>query len=290
MTSADDRRVRLLSLDEVPAHTVRVYHVAFRAQIIIVLVLAALVVFCSYAWWVGGVTFTRGDGMPAGLGAWIAVWCGLFLLLYANDLRKALSPRAWLVQLADDGVYIKFQSYQNVQRDGPQVVYVPFRDIRSARAMDKTWVTQSLRTSRTNRPHTARQACAELVINAAVSLDDISHALARERSGALDIAGPSGNRGVWRHYPVSVEPGNIVRIEWRARPSVSDFLEYLAVRVRMADRVESTTDTLHAPANDALREMARRGDILELTRAIRACDGGSLYDARKKAEQLIAES
>jgi len=105
----------------------------------------------------------------------------------------------------------------------------------------------------------------------------------------MDVGAAGGSSGVWRHYPVSVEPGNIVRIEWRAVPSVQDFLGHIALRVRMAARTESTTDTLHAPDDAALRELARRGDILELTRAIRVRDGGTLSDARVKAEQLIAE-
>lgn len=284
MSIEDARRLRLLTLDEVPSNTVRTYRVAYRAQLIIVCVLAAIVAFCLYLAWI---VFSEPSGHRF-LGAvalgWMVLWLGLFLVIYGNDLRKALRPTAWLAQVAEEGVYIKLRTYQNTLTEGTQVLYVPFHALRAARELSKTWLRPAERGT-----STAKQTCAELILDRAVSLDELSAWLAAERSQALPGNRPPGVRVTWRHYPVSVEPEQIVRVEWRARPSVTDFLEHIAVRVRMADPAESTTDAVHAPDDDALRELARRGDIMTLTSAIHARDQGTLAEAQAAAERMIAE-
>lgn len=122
--------MKLLTLDEAMAAHPRCYRVSVMSQWIIAVVLGQII-------------------------GWLC-WLGLFWALIVNDLRKALKPTAWVAATADDGVFIKWRSYQNLgwDVDDAQVLFLPWREIRRIRRHDRTWITPSGdRSRRRDRRH-----------------------------------------------------------------------------------------------------------------------------------------
>jgi hypothetical protein len=285
MSPADRHALQVLPLEDAPLAGIRVYRVPVVGRAIAVAVFAAPFLWGLAAWLAGRISLGGAGILPLFMLGWIGFWLALILLFFVLDLRKALSPQAWLARLTDDGVFIKLRSYQNAVATGSQVLFVPFSAIRSANALRKTWVTRAERGGTVER----RQECVDIAIDADISLALLDAALDVERAGEYARKRPSGSRTIWRHYPVSIEPGNVVRVEWRARPAVDDFLSYLGAHARIGEGTDSASD-LRVNADDAsLRELARRGEVMELVRVIHVRDGGSLAAARERAERMIVE-
>jgi hypothetical protein len=180
-----------------------------RAVATIAIVMGVLVAACIWIGWRGGVVFGGRGVIPAVLAWWIVFWLGLFLLLYANDWRKALKPGAWLALATADGVYIKYRSYRNLSRnqDAPQVVFVPYQVIESARIDRHTWLTPE---SQSRDTRSERLTFVELEL-ADMDLSELEQRLADERTGKPGRS--ARGTKTWRHFPVSVEAGNVVRVE-----------------------------------------------------------------------------
>ncbi len=88
-----------------------------------------------------------------------------------------------------------------------------------------------------------------------------------------------------------MEPRNVLRIEWRARPSATEFAECLATHgVKIERQVATTADLRQNPSQERIQELARRGDVIELVRVLRYNSGMTLTEARAEAERLIAQS
>ncbi len=215
---------------------------------------------------------------------------GLFWATAANDVRKALRATAWLTAFGPEGLFVKWRSYQNSHwgTDDVQVVRVPIEAIRSARVLNRWWVTPDGRYGG-GRSEPARYV--ELRLAPHVDLTVLARHLTDERAGR-----PNGRsigwKGMWGDVPVSVEDGSVLRIRWRAWPTAAGFVAELGARgVTIA---ASSTDELdlHGPPSDAaLRELARTGDVFGLVRTLRAHDRGlSLADAKARATALIASS
>ncbi len=202
-----------------------------------------------------------------------------------NDLRKALSPAGWLAASDEHGLFIKWRSYQNTGwgTDGPQVVFVSWRDIRQARRLDQTWITRESQNSQKRE----KRRYVELDLLRGISLAELRRILADERDRR-----PGGRKMKtrWGHFPVSIERHSTLRVEWRSRTSIARFIEELRSWVAIDEPARATNDSTVADVADAtLQELARRGDVMALTAAIRLRDDVSLTEARILAQKMIAE-
>jgi hypothetical protein len=131
----------------------------------------------------------------------------------------------------------------------------------------------------------------ELTLAADVDLTDLRRHLADEGAGR-----PNGRsigwKGMWGEVPVSVEDGQVIRVRWRAWPRADAFVAMLARHGVRRDATRADEVDLHARADDdALRELARKGDLFGLIRTLRVHDRSlSLADAKARATALVAES
>jgi hypothetical protein len=202
-------------------------------------------------------------------------------------MHTALKTRhadAWLVRVGDSGLYIKWRSYQNVAhgREGLQVVFVPFSRIAAARSHKKSWTTPE---NIAGGGREVRHRFLELRLVNPLGLDELRQYLDEERSGRLQRS-----RGVWHHYPVSIETNQVIRVEWDARPDISVLLDDLrSAGVRIESDLRTEVDLTDASTrDDELQELARRGDLMALVRVLRVRDSTlDLTQAREQARAMI---
>jgi len=202
-------------------------------------------------------------------------------------LAQDVPAGRWLALTTDDGVYVKYRSYRNVSwsDEDLQVVLVPYRVVAGARIDQRTWRTPETLT-RDTRSERVTYVELELVD---ADLGELQQRLADERVGKP--ARSAGGSKTWRHFPVSVEPGNVLRIEWRARPGAAAFVESLAAHgVQIRAPAATTADLRKAPTEEQVRELARRGQLIDLIRVLRYNSDLTLVQARTEAERLIAEA
>ena len=274
--------IQLLPLSSGPTQPLQEFRV--RAPALATLILAIVIALLVWVGLRGGVR-VGGGALPAFIAWWTAFWLGLLWLFYFAMVRKARHPDAWLVRTTMDGLYIKWRSYLNVGwgRTGPQVIFVPYEQIVSARQHKRHWLSPE---NQSGGVRHEQHTFLELQLDT-VDLAPLEHQLANERAGKPD--GKTVQTTRWGHFPVSVEPGNVLRIEWRARPGVGTLLEQLNARgIPLGAAADSEAD-LHATASEAdVAELARRGDLMTLIRVLRVREALTLADARDKAKALIA--
>jgi hypothetical protein len=280
--------LRLLKPVEVDLAAGRVFRVSSTAVAIISVCTGVLVLACIAIGARSGILLGSGGVAPAVLAWWVVLWLGLFFVFYANDWRKASAPSAWLAVAAQDGVYLKYRSFRNVSWSGDdeQVAFVPYGAIAAASIHNRTWLTPSTRTGRTLSESVTY---VELTLRDA-DLSELERRLADERAGKPGRS-PRGLK-IWRHFPVSLEPGNVVRVEWRARPGIAALAECLAAHGVTIEAPRSSKADLSRNASEAqLLELARRGEVIQLIRVLRHDDRAmTLVRAKTKAERLIAEA
>ncbi|MBK6939078.1 MAG: hypothetical protein IPH13_02580 [Planctomycetes bacterium] len=228
------------------------------------------------------------NGLQTAIAWWCAAWLGLFALLLANDVRKALRPEAWLVIVGASGVHVKWRSYQNVspaEEGDVDVVVLPHRAIALARINDREWVTPGRR----GAERSARHRFVELTLQD-VDTTTLEEALRLERSGRTQTG--SKRSAHWAHHPVTLEPGGILRIEWGARGKPEHLLDVLRERgVPIGDAAASRTELVRVGSDDDVREIARRGDVMTLIAVLRKTRGLDLTSAHTQARALVeAES
>jgi len=279
--------LRLLRPVEVDLAAGRVFRVSMSAVAIISVCTGVLLVACIAIGARNGILLGSVGMAPALLAWWIVFWLGLFFFFYANDWRKGWAPGAWIAVAAEDGVYLKYRSFRNSSwsSDDEQVAFVPYGAIATARVDKRTWLTPSTGTGRTLSESVTY---VELTLRDA-DLSELEQRLANERAGK---PGRSA-RGlkIWRHFPVRVEPGKVVRVEWRARPGAAAFTECLAAHGVTIEAPRSSRADLSRNASEAqLLELARRGDLIQLIRVLRHDGAMTLVQAKTEAERLIAET
>lgn len=222
------RALRILETSEVPAHAVRHFRVSLGGPLLMLVLVGFWMLACA------AVAFTGGIGkvnIPVALAGWAAFWIGLYWLYVLNDLRKALSPAAWLAALGPDGVYVNLRSYRNLGRIGSRghVVLIPYAAIASAAAMRDPLDPSA----------EARPVLLFKLVGAETSALEL--ALAAERDGSA--AGTPLGRMSWTPSPVALEAGETLAIEWRARPGREVMLFELS---RRGVLVEQRRPGLHA--------------------------------------------
>lgn len=262
--------LKLLSLDDVPLDCRKTFVPAVHW--VSLTVLLGAVIGCAWL----AIEHTR-------WGWWGVFWLGGFWLLLMHTVLKTRHGDAWLVKLADGGLYIKWRSYQNVAhgREGLQIVFVPYARIAAARSHKKRWTTPE---SFAGGGRDLRHQFLELRLANRFGIDALRQCLDDERGGRLSRA-----RCVWHHYPVSVEGDDVLRIEWDARPPLKRLLADLhAAGVRIDDELRTDADLTTAASDDELRELARRGDLMALVRVLRVRDRTlDLSQAREQAQAMI---
>jgi hypothetical protein len=263
--------LKLLGLDEVAT----TYRREFVPAVHWVSLMALLVVVIGCLWL--ALEHTR-------WGWWGVFWLGGFWLLLMHTALKTRHADAWLVRVGDSGLYIKWRSYQNVAhgREGLQVVFVPFSRIAAARSHKKSWTTPE---NIAGGGREVRHRFLELRLVNPLGLDELRQYLDEERSGRLQRS-----RGVWHHYPVSIETNQVIRVEWDARPDISVLLDDLrSAGVRIESDLRTEVDQTDASTrDDELQELARRGDLMALVRVLRVRDSTlDLTQAREQARAMI---
>jgi hypothetical protein len=263
--------LKLLGLDEVAT----TYRREFVPAVHWVSLMALLVVVIGCLWL--ALEHTR-------WGWWGVFWLGGFWLLLMHTALKTRHADAWLVRVGDSGLYIKWRSYQNVAhgREGLQVVFVPFSRIAAARSHKKSWTTPE---NIAGGGREVRHRFLELRLVNPLGLDELRQYLDEERSGRLQRS-----RGVWHHYPVSIETNQVIRVEWDARPDISVLLDDLrSAGVRIESDLRTEVDLTDASTrDDELQELARRGDLMALVRVLRVRDSTlDLTQAREQARAMI---
>lgn len=275
--------LRLLELSAVPDHP----RCEFRAAApwLATTLVGAFVAFCLWVGLRGGLRM-GGGALPGFIAWWIVFWLGLYWLLLVGMTRKALKPDAWLVRADDHGLFVKWRSFQNVAwgADGLQVLFVPYTLIVSARRHKRRWNSPESRHGGIRQEH---HTFLELQLDE-VDTDALRQILANERAGK-----PGGKlikKARWGHFPLSVEPGPVLRLEWRATPGIGAMLEVLREHgVDIAPDASSKSDLQAGASAEELAELARRGDLMTLIRVLRVRDDLSLEQARSRAKALIAE-
>ena len=263
--------LKLLGLDEVAT----TYRREFVPAVHWVSLTALLVVVIGCLWL--ALEHTR-------WGWWGVFWLGGFWLLLMHTALKTRHADAWLVRVGDSGLYIKWRSYQNVAhgREGLQVVFVPFSRIAAARSHKKSWTTPE---NIAGGGREVRHRFLELRLVNPLGLDELRQYLDEERSGRLQRS-----RGVWHHYPVSIETNQVIRVEWDARPDISVLLDDLrSAGVRIESDLRTEVDLTDASTrDDELQELARRGDLMALVRVLRVRDRTlDLTQAHEQARAMI---
>ncbi|MFZ3019619.1 MAG: hypothetical protein WA056_14310 [Gallionella sp.] len=276
--------LRLLQLREAPDSDIR----EFRASSpwVTMLLMGIVVGLCLWVGLRGGIYFGEGGALPAFIAWWIVFWLGLFWLMLVNLCLKSRQPSAWLVRADSQGLYIKWRSYQNVawQTEGPQVLYVPYANIAEARRHKRHWNTPE---SRQGGNREVRNTFLELQLRN-TDTTELARRLADERAGHPD--GKKIPQGRWGHYPVALEPNDLLRIEWRASPGIKAMLALLRERgVSIASPMRSANDLTSQAGEADLQELARQGDLMTMIRVMRANSDISLEEARAKAKAMIAD-
>ena len=263
--------LKLLGLDEVAT----TYRREFVPAVHWVSLTALLVVVIGCLWL--ALEHTR-------WGWWGVFWLGGFWLLLMHTALKTRHADAWLVRVGDSGLYIKWRSYQNVAhgREGLQVVFVPFSRIAAARSHKKSWTTPD---NAAGGGREVRHRFLELRLVNPLGIEQLKQCLDEERGGRLPRS-----RGVWHHYPVSIEGDDVLRIEWEARPGIQVLLDDLrSAGVRIENDLRSEVDLTDTATGDGeLHELARRGDLMALVRVLRVRDRTlDLTQAHEQARAMI---
>lgn len=279
--------LRLLTPGEVPFDRLQVFRYSPLSRILATLVSGAVVLGCIWIGWRGGVTLGKEGAIPGFIAWWVAFWIGIYFAFIAVDLRKILQSQGWLAAAGEDGIFLKWRSYLNAHwgSGDVQVVFIPYRIIAGAGVHARTWFTRS---DREGGSREERHSFVELHLAEQVDTTELARRLAEERGGR-----PSGikQNTRWGHFPVSIEPENVLRIEWRARPGTDAFVGILSDHGVAIDQPRSSEADLTDRADAAqLAELARRGDTMTLIRVLRTQSDISLTDAKTRADAMIREA
>lgn len=256
--------MRFLTLKEVPIKDLAVYRAFPLSSILMLMILTPVIPLLA----------TRGS--TNGILWYLVCILILLWLLGANDLRKAFNSTAWLVAISDKNIYVKWRSYQNVHwgTHDIQVLELPFTSIASVREIRRSWQSQD---------NSEISRFIELTLRLGINTDLLSKHLADERAGRP--CGVPVRKSKWGYFPVSLEPGNRLRIQWRALPSMAHCIRCLSshgVATKASQDINSLPTT---------EELARSGNLFALIENLRVADPGlTLKQAKDKAEALIAQS
>lgn len=271
--------IRLMREKDVPATT---RDLVFRAsRLYAILFMLACLGFCA---WMVVVHHPR-----APLNYYISGVILLALILMRRLVTARFHQSNWLVRASDDGLFIHFRSYLNdrLSAEDSTVVFLGYSDIRSARL-----VHERLRTLDSDGEKTETRRLVELEL--AVDPTPLAQALATEcsRPGAPQKRWYGSSTTLYRDYPVLMQSPPFLRVEWRAVPSATAFLEGLRQRVEIAPPIKTSEDFANLKGltreqqEQRLRDLNQRGQTIEAVHLARRLYGMDLTQASKFVKEL----
>ncbi len=218
--------------------------------------------------------------------------CGVILLaliLMRGLVTARFHPSNWLVRASDDGLFIHFRSYLNddLSAEDSTVVFLAYADIRSARL-----VRERLRTLDSDGEKTETRRLVEFEL--AVDPAPLAQALAAEcaRPGVPQKRWYGTSTTLYRDYPLLMQSPTFLRVEWRAVPSATAFLDGLRQRVEIAPAVKTSEDFANLKGltreqqEQRLRDLNQRGQTIEAVHLARRLYGMDLTQASKFVKEL----
>ena len=226
----------------------------------------------------------------------IGYFFGVLLLLFVLGTKGYVTarfhPSNWLVRIADDGLFIHFRSYLNdhLSAEDSTVVFLGYSDIRSARL-----VRERLRTLDSDGEKTETRRLVELELG--VDPAPLAQALATEcaRPGAPQKRWYGSSATLYRDYPVLMQSPPFLRVEWRALPSATEFLDSLRQRVKIEAPIRTSEDFANLKGlpreqqEQRLRDLEQRGHTIEAVHLARRLYGMDLRQASEFVKELSAE-
>ncbi len=220
----------------------------------------------------------------------------LFLLLTLKFVTARFHPSNWLVRMNDAGLFVQYRSYLNfgLSSNDSSVVFLFLSEISSARLVKE----------RVEKPDPVKPGASQTSYLRYVELE-LSGDLAPLVSALGDERGESApmqkrwyggtSSTLYRDYPVSIDTLPFLRIRWDVVPGAKTFLDALRTYTTIGETVSLTHDFTRLQSLSSeeqekqLRELAQRGDIITATYLSRKLHGGSLAEAKARAESLQRE-
>jgi hypothetical protein len=215
-------------------------------------------------------------------------------LAFRGTWKAARRPTNWRLRATEDGLFIKLRSFLNheLPPEDRIVAFVPKRRV--------AWLRQH-RQKLTTADHdgdnrmTVKRGSLEVSLDA--SIEAIETAIAEERQRWITTRMGRKRHG---HYPVSVQPGRVLRLDWHGpdsvmRPKLEATLETLIARhgYRSAPAALTERDVTGTRAGvdheAQLLEHAQRGETMQAIALARRIYGYDLTEAKRFVESLKAD-
>lgn len=199
----------------------------------------------------------------------------------------------WLLTTHAHGVTIKFRSFRNHHFSALDrvIAYIPYREIEWVRACTRKKTTTSDRGGITIET----LKCVEIRLCAADAnkLDElIREEMSRKGPVIKTWYGHTSHRML--HFPIRLIEDGTLRIEWRVRPGIGNFLQSVARHVtvlqpiRIHDDYTKTSLRQVDPARqeNRVRNLVAEGDTLSAIKLVRELYTCSIVEAKNIVENM----
>ena len=269
----------LCDQDFSPARDVRIYRETRWGSLATGLALTLVVAIAALF-----VTRETGWGNPwATIG--FLVWTAIMALpvhLCFRGFAASRRPEAWLFAWAPDRLFLRFRSFHNFRFDPgtPSIVEIPRRDVARIRSFTETLETRDGE-GNWKTPRTLKGLQIELEHSSHLqSLTD----MLREEAKRRDTRGSRVN-----HYPVTTRDDAIIRIELRrANDILTTMAPYYGTAVHMDLPLVRFDAMSPEQRQDHILDLVLAGHKIDAIHAAREVNGGSLADAKRFVEELVA--
>ena len=251
----------------------------------------------AYGLWFGGCValVVAGARQHAYVLEFAAALLGIGLLLARRFLVARFRDSNWLVRADENGLYVQFRSYLNYHfsPDDQSVAFIPYRDIRVARAVrERRELPELSRNDRAVSIQTLQLAELELGCDTTSLRAALNAERARPSPREATWYGTSGVK--FQHYPVALDDGPRLRLTWECVPSVRVFLEDIRRYVQVGENTSTTksfsnlSSSSYADQEAQIAELARVGQLVYAIAIARRLYGYDLRQARAYVESLMA--
>ncbi len=281
--------MRFLTLQQVETEPFKTeYRYSVLTTLLAFLVTAAISIgaaFFTYRAW------AEGTKVGMFLAGWLTLWFAFFAMFARSILRARLQPTNWLVRTQTNGILVKSRSYLNYHFDSSDLVvaYFDYGDIEFARSHR---VRQDF-PGGTDEDTVKVTRFVELKMRDPALLKELETQLAAER----DRLAPYQGRWIRcrtksNHYPLSVSPEGLVRIEWNVWPRLKRFLEEISPQIQVNAAAGSRQDfrslgtASPQEQEKVLLELIATGDRIGAIKVIRLLYGYDLTRAVQFLDEL----
>ena len=225
---------------------------------------------------------------------YVAALVGIGLLFTRGFVRARLRrPTNWLVVMDDHGLFVNIRSYLNyhLSPDDRTVVFVPYGEIRSARAVrERTEIPDPESRAGATMERRRNLVALELFADSSELRGAIADEIAREAPSEERWYGRSSRKVA--HSPVELKSPTTLCIEWKVVPNATAFLRELAPLTTVAPPVVWSTSSVRlermsrAEQEARLREMALSGSGMAALAIARRLYGLDLAQAMEFIKAL----